>query len=44
MATNMSECKKKVLTFLLSVLTSDRLKQQKLTNLHKEVHIFVLTF
>ena len=35
---------KKVLTFLLSVLTSDRLKQQKLTKLHKAVHIFILTF
>ena len=35
---------KKVLTFLLSVLTSDWLKQQKLTKLHKEVHIFILTF
>ena len=29
---------KKVLTFLLSVLTSDWLKQQKLTKLHKAVH------
>ena len=35
---------KKVLTFLLSVLTSDWLKQQKLTKLHKAVHIFILTF
>ena len=35
---------KKVLTFLLSVLTSDWLKQQKLTKLHKVVHIFILTF
>ena len=34
---------KKVLTFLLSVLTSDWLKQQKLTKLHKAVHIFILT-
>ena len=33
-----------VLTFLLSVLTSDWLKQQKLTKLHKAVHIFILTF
>ena len=32
---------KKVLTFLLSVLTSDWLKQQKLTKLHKVVHIFI---
>ena len=30
---------KKVLTFLLSVLTSDWLKQQKLTKLHNAVHI-----
>ena len=30
------ECKK-VITFLLSVLTSDWLKQQKLTKLHKAV-------
>ena len=35
---------KKVLTFPLSVLTSDWLKQQKLTKLHKAVHIFILTF
>ena len=35
---------KKVLTFLLSVLTCDWLKQQKLTKLHKAVHIFILTF
>ena len=35
---------KKVLTFLLSVLTSDWLKQQKLTKLHKAVHVFILTF
>ena len=35
----MLECKK-VLTFLLSVLTSDWLKQQKLTKLHKVVHIY----
>ena len=35
---------KKVPTFLLSVLTSDWLKQQKLTKLHKAVHIFILTF
>ena len=35
---------KKVLTFLLSVLTSDWLKQQKLTKLHKAVHILILTF
>ena len=35
---------KKVLTFLLSVLTFDWLKQQKLTKLHKAVHIFILTF
>ena len=35
---------KKVLTFLLSVLTSDWLKQQKLAKLHKAVHIFILTF
>ena len=35
---------KKVLTFLLSVLTSDWLKQQKLTKLHKAVHTFILTF
>ena len=35
---------KKVLTSLLSVLTSDWLKQQRLTKLHKEVHIFILTF
>ena len=34
----------KVPTFLLSVLTSDWLKQQKLTKLHKAVHIFILTF
>ena len=32
---------KKVLTFLLAVLTSDWLKQQKLTKLHKAVHIFI---
>ena len=32
---------KKVPTFLLSVLTSDWLKQQKLTKLHKAVHIFI---
>ena len=38
----MLECKKGVLTFLLSVLTSDWLKQQKLTKLHKAVHIFIL--
>ena len=31
---------KKVLTFLLSVLTSDWLKQQKLTKLHKAVYIY----
>ena len=31
---------KKMLTFLLSVLTSDWLKQQKLTKLHKAVHIY----
>ena len=37
-ATNILECKK-VLTFLLSVLTSDWLKQQKLTKLHNAVHI-----
>ena len=30
---------KNVLTFLLSVLTSDCLKKQKLTKLHKGVHI-----
>ena len=35
---------KKVLTFLLSVLTSDWLKQQKLTKLYKAVHIVILTF
>ena len=35
---------KKVLTFLLSLLTSDWLKQQKLTKPHKAVHIFILTF
>ena len=35
---------KKVLTFLWSVLTSDWLKQQKLTKLYKAVHIFILTF
>ena len=35
---------KKVLTFLLSVLTSDWLKQENLTKLHKTVHIFILTF
>ena len=35
---------KKVLTFLLSFLLSDWLKQQKLTKLHKAVHIFILTF
>ena len=29
---------------LLSILTSDWLKQQKLTKLHKAVHIFILTF
>ena len=34
---------KKVLTLLLSVLTSDWLKHQKL-KLHKAVHIFILTF
>ena len=42
-ATNMLECKK-VLTFLLSVHTSDWLKQQKLTKLHKAVHIFITIF
>ena len=35
---------KKVLPFLLSVLTSDWLKQQTLTKLHKAVRIFILTF
>ena len=35
---------KKVLTFLLPVLTSDWLKQPKLTKLHKAVHIVILTF
>ena len=35
---------KKVITFLLSVLTSDWLKQQKLTKLHKSSIIFILTF
>ena len=30
--------------FLLSVLTSDWLKQQKSTKLHKAVHMFILTF
>ena len=35
---------KKGLTFLLSVLTSDWLKHQKLTERHKAVHIFSLTF
>ena len=35
---------RKVLTFLFSVFTSDWLKQQKLTKLHKAVHIFILTF
>ena len=38
------EMQKKVLTSLLSVLTSDWLKQRKLTKLHKAVHIFTLTF
>ena len=42
-ATNMLECKKGA-NFLLSVLTSDWLKQQKLTKLHKAVYIFILTF
>ena len=32
------------LTFLLSVLNSGWLKQQKLTKLHKAVHIFILNF
>ena len=36
----MLECKK-VLTFLLSVLISDWLKQQKLRNLHKAVHNYI---
>ena len=35
---------KKVITFLLSVLTSDWLKQQKLSKLHKSSIIFILTF
>ena len=42
-ATNMLECEK-VVTFLLSVLISDWLKQQKLRKLHKSVHTFILTF
>ena len=35
---------KKGITFLLSVLTFDWLKQQKLTKLHKSSIIFILTF
>ena len=35
---------KKVITFLLSVFTSDWLKQKKLTKLHKSSIIFILTF
>ena len=41
-ATNMLECKKGA-NFSI-VCTSDWLKQQKLTKLHKAVHIFILTF
>ena len=38
----MVECKKGA-NFSI-VCTSDWLKQQKLTKLHKAVHIFILTF
>ena len=44
-AMNMLECKKGTnFSIVCTYFDSDWLKQQKLTKLHKAVHIFILTF
>ena len=44
-AMNMFECKKGAnFSIVCTYFDSDWLKQQKLTKVHKAVHIFILTF
>ena len=44
-AMNMLECKKGAnFSIVCTYFDSDWLKQQKLTKLHKAIHIFILTF